>query len=72
MLLRQFINSSKKGQISFCPFFSSGPCKKHPFFSNNLIKRALTSRSHRSKDVVDKLKYAFSFTKILLKKLQTE
>ena len=50
-----------------CPFFSSGPCKKHPFYSNNIIKRAFTSRSHRSKDVINRLKHALYLTYKILK-----
>ena len=48
------------------PFFSSGPCKKHPHFDNSLIQRALTSRTHRSVEAVNKLKMAFNLTKKVL------
>lgn len=48
------------------PFFSCGPCKKHPYFNSSLIQRALTSRSHRSVEAVDKLKTALNLTKKIL------
>lgn len=49
------------------PFFSSGPCAKHPGWSLDTLKSALLGRSHRSAAGKAKLKSAIDRTRALLK-----
>ncbi|MGA7711850.1 MAG: phosphoserine transaminase [Rhizomicrobium sp.] len=48
------------------PFFSSGPCAKHPGWTPEILNAALLGRSHRSKPGKAKLKDAIDRTKALL------
>jgi len=48
------------------PFFSSGPCKKHPGWSLEGLKDAVLGRSHRAKLGKDRLKRVLDETKALL------
>ena len=54
------INKPKK------PFFSSGPCNKHPNYNISLLERAFTSRSHRSKDGVERYNKMVGLTREIL------
>ncbi len=49
------------------PFFSSGPCAKHPGWSLDNLRDALLGRSHRSAAGKAKLKLAIDRTRALLK-----
>ena len=49
------------------PFFSSGPCTKHPGWSLDNLNRAVIGRSHRSAVGKAKLKLAIDKTRALLK-----
>lgn len=49
-----------------CPFFSSGPCKKHPGWTSSLLDTALIGRSHRSEAGVERLNQAISLTRDVL------
>src|SRR6185503_18264595 len=49
------------------PFFSAGPCAKHPAWSLNNLKNALLGRSHRSAAGKARLKLAIDRTRALLK-----
>lgn len=48
------------------PFFSSGPCAKHPGWSLDNLKNALLGRSHRSAAGKARLKLAIDRTRALL------
>jgi phosphoserine aminotransferase len=49
------------------PFFSAGPCTKHPGWSLNNLKDAMLGRSHRSAAGKARLKLAIDRTRALLK-----
>jgi phosphoserine aminotransferase len=49
------------------PFFSAGPCTKHPGWSLNNLKSAMLGRSHRSATGKARLKLAIDRTRALLK-----
>jgi len=49
------------------PFFSAGPCAKHPGWSLDNLKNALLGRSHRSAAGKARLKLAIDRTRALLK-----
>jgi phosphoserine aminotransferase len=49
------------------PFFSSGPCAKHPGWSVDRLHGALLGRSHRSKPGMAKIRDALARTKDLLR-----
>jgi phosphoserine aminotransferase len=49
------------------PFFSAGPCAKHPGWSLNNLKNATLGRSHRSAAGKARLKLAIDRTRVLLK-----
>jgi len=48
------------------PYFSSGPCKKRPGWSVEVLKGALLSRSHRSSEGKARLKLAIERTREVL------
>jgi phosphoserine aminotransferase len=48
------------------PHFSSGPCAKRPGWTTESLAKALTGRSHRSKEGKARLKLAIEKTKALL------
>ncbi len=48
------------------PRFSSGPCSKRPGWTPQALDKALTGRSHRSKDGKARLKLAIEKTKAIL------
>ncbi|MGV6801556.1 MAG: phosphoserine transaminase [bacterium] len=48
------------------PYFSSGPCAKHPAFSSEILTTALTGRSHRSAPGKARLQRAIEQTRQLL------
>ncbi|HJN38265.1 MAG TPA: phosphoserine transaminase [Gammaproteobacteria bacterium] len=48
------------------PYFSSGPCKKHPNWSLNSLKDSCIQRSHRSDDARKKLRLIIDESKALL------
>jgi len=48
------------------PFFSSGPCAKHPGWSTDVLKDGLYGRSHRSKEGKTRLKLAIEQTRRVL------
>ena len=49
-----------------CPYFSSGPCTKHPGWSLKNLNDAAIGRSHRSKIGKTKLASAIERTRVLL------
>ncbi len=49
------------------PFFSSGPCAKHPGWSTDALKTALLGRSHRSAPGMAKLRQAIAQTRDILR-----
>jgi phosphoserine aminotransferase len=49
------------------PFFSAGPCAKHPGWSLNNLRNAMLGRSHRSAAGKARLKLAIDRTRALLK-----
>jgi len=49
------------------PFFSSGPCAKHPGWSVDRLSGALLGRSHRSKPGMAKIREMLARTKALLR-----
>ena len=48
------------------PHFSSGPCAKIPGWTPDLLRNALTGRSHRSRDGKARLKEAIALTREIL------
>ena len=48
------------------PYFSCGPCAKHPGWSLQSLQKATLSRSHRSKPAKAKLKLALDLTREIL------
>ncbi|MDA0358016.1 MAG: phosphoserine transaminase [Proteobacteria bacterium] len=48
------------------PYFSSGPTKKHPGWSPASLNDACTSRSHRSKPAISKIKEAMKLAREVL------
>jgi len=48
------------------PQFSSGPCAKLPDWNTDLLKNALTGRSHRSGEGKQRLQYAIDLTREVL------
>lgn len=48
------------------PFFSSGPCAKRPGWSPDILRHAVTGRSHRSAEGKARLKLAIRLTRELL------
>jgi len=48
------------------PQFSSGPCAKLPGWNTNLLKNAMTGRSHRSGEGKKRLQYAIDLTREVL------
>ena len=48
------------------PYFSSGPCSKHPGWSLQSLQNALLGRSHRAKTPKAKLKLAIDLTREIL------
>jgi len=48
------------------PQFSSGPCAKLPGWNTNLLKNAMTGRSHRSGEGKRRLQYAIDLTREVL------
>mmetsp|Transcript_6482 Transcript_6482/g.8955 ORF Transcript_6482/g.8955 Transcript_6482/m.8955 type:complete len:389 (+) Transcript_6482:142-1308(+) len=63
-LIRFF--SSKPSVKPACPEFSSGPCKKRPGWSPQVLNSAATGRSHRSKLGKAKLHEAIEKTRSIL------
>jgi phosphoserine aminotransferase len=60
------MSPSKPTLRTGCPFFSSGPCAKHPGWSLEGLKGAALGRSHRAKVGKEKLKKVIDDTKALL------
>lgn len=48
------------------PQFSSGPCAKLPGWNTDLLKNAMTGRSHRSGEGKERLQYAIDLTREVL------
>jgi len=48
------------------PQFSSGPCAKLPGWNTDLLKNAMTGRSHRSSEGKQRLQYAIDLTRQVL------
>ena len=49
------------------PFFSSGPCSKHPGWTTKSLEQALVGRSHRSASSKDRIKEVLDRSRKILK-----
>lgn len=53
-------------QKPLSPFFGSGPCKKIPGWTSQTLQKAFLSRSHRSKEGVERIQYLLDLTRDIL------
>lgn len=58
--------SSQPSQKPSSPFFGSGPCKKIPGWTPDILASSLISRSHRSIDGVMRVQYLLDLTREIL------
>jgi phosphoserine aminotransferase len=67
LAVARYLSAAAPGPKPANPEFSSGPCKKHPGFSLTNLPTSSLGRSHRSKLGKERLAFAISETKRLLK-----